>query len=168
MNKILSPPPFFPYYCPIKSLPNCDIFKTAKYNSHRHFSFYSICIFIIFNYIIMYLIWWKYSFLIGWLTCDNHNIFPLSHLQYYLLLCLFIGVLAVKHYTFPILLGIMSDCGPVGHHNGATIFCTCAVTICRRRHHGSCRKQEIFCAWIQMEYVSFYWHNHIHNQMYNL
>ena len=41
MNKILSRPPFFQYYRQIKSSPNCDIFKTAKYNSHQYFSFYS-------------------------------------------------------------------------------------------------------------------------------
>ena len=34
------PPRFFQYYRQIKSSPNCDIFKTAKYKS-QHFSFYS-------------------------------------------------------------------------------------------------------------------------------
>ena len=42
MNKISSPPPFFQYFRPIKSSPNCDIFKTVKYNSHQHFLFYII------------------------------------------------------------------------------------------------------------------------------
>ena len=27
----------------MKALPNCDIFKTAKYNNHQHFSFYRTC-----------------------------------------------------------------------------------------------------------------------------
>ena len=42
MNNILRTSPFFQYYRQIKSSPSCDIFKTAKYNSHQHFSFYSI------------------------------------------------------------------------------------------------------------------------------
>ena len=37
MKKVWTPPIFFQ----TKSLPNCDIFKTAKYNSHQHFLFYS-------------------------------------------------------------------------------------------------------------------------------
>ena len=41
MNNILRTSPFFQYYRQIKSSPNCDIFKTAKYNSHQHFLFYS-------------------------------------------------------------------------------------------------------------------------------
>ena len=37
MNQISSPLPFFQYYRQLKSSPNCDIFKTAKYISHQHF-----------------------------------------------------------------------------------------------------------------------------------
>ena len=41
MKQIWTPTTFFQYYLQIKSLQNCDIFKTAKYNIHHHFSFYS-------------------------------------------------------------------------------------------------------------------------------
>ena len=40
--KIWTPPTFFQCYLQIKSLLNCDIFKTAESNSHQYFLFYSI------------------------------------------------------------------------------------------------------------------------------
>ena len=42
MKKYGPPTTFFQYYLQTKSLPNCDIFKTAKFKSHQHFSFNSI------------------------------------------------------------------------------------------------------------------------------
>ena len=67
-------------------------------------------------------IWWKFSLLIGWLTCDNYAILPLGHFirQQYSIYC-FIGVLARNIIRSPILAGnIMNDCGPLGRHARAT------------------------------------------------
>ena len=40
--KISNLPTFLKNYRQIKSLPNCDIFQSSKYNSCQHFLFYSI------------------------------------------------------------------------------------------------------------------------------